>query len=163
MTLCPRQSIENRIPKGASIAPAHDGAPWALTRARGGHDPESGSYKDGTLLVCVKQPHRKTKTTERNDHKHPCHLASREKASDGASNLKPPNVPRQSETTQECTRPGMAPRQTRERKDARPKQVITQSGIKQKKETDQKRAVWGVPCDYLNFISQKKGAHKTTS
>ena len=88
-----------------------------------------------------------------------------EQASEGASNLKPPNVPRESEKCQNARGPEWHPDKTRERRDARPKQVTTSGGggKNKEKETDEKGACGGVPCYYLSCLSQKKTERTTTS
>ena len=111
---------------------ALDGAPGALTRARGGYDDSgSGTCDDGsTLLVCVKQlqtPQKKNKNNRKNRPQTPMPPPVQEKDSEGASELGPPNAPREPKKTKYARAPEWHPDKTPERKDARPKRAMTQS------------------------------------
>ena len=106
----------------------------------------------------------KTKTTKENRRKHPCRLASEKGASEGASELKPHEVPRESKNTKTRRAQNGTPRKHQKKRKTRPKWTMTHMwrGQKNRNKT-QKVPVWGVSCDYLICVSQKKRRTNTSS
>ena len=70
------------------------------------------------------------------------------KASEGASEHKPPNVPRESKKTPKRLGPRMAPRQNARKKGrtAKTGDKPSAAGTQRKKGIRPTNAVWGVPC-----------------
>ena len=103
------------------------------------------------LLVGVEKLQNTTegenKNNRQNRPEHPCRLASRKRASKGASSLKPPKYQsteriRKIKKRQNARGPERHPDKTAERKDARSERAINKRGgdKNKEKETDQKSA-----------------------
>ena len=111
------------------------------------------------LLVGVKKPQTKQKGENKNNRKnrpeHPCRLASRKRASEGASSLKPPKYRENPTKTPKRTGPRKAPRQNARKKGRTARTGNNKCGGDKNKGNRPKRCVRGVPCDYLSCISQK--------
>ena len=107
------------------------------------------------LLVGVKKAAKhnrrgKTKTTERNDQKHPCRLASRKRASEEYQE-NPKNAWGPEWHPEKTPRSGTHGQKGRTNKCG---------GTKKEQEKATQGACGGVPCYYLSFLSQKEKRNK---
>ena len=123
--------------KGASIAPALEALPLALTRARGWGDPLYPLRCDhllGFSRQSVAAERKGEKKQNKRTHEDPCRLASQEKASEG-----PRRIPK--------TPGGMAPRQNAKKRDARPKRAEQRkaAGHTKEKKPEKQVRVQGCP------------------
>ena len=129
--------------------------PWpSLGRRAGAMAWGYASFDDGSApsSTCAKQAAKqnetgKNKTRHKKRPKHPCRLASRERASEEYQ-----------ENPKNARGPEWHPDKTPEGKDARPKRVNRQKrrGTKTRKRKKTQGACGGVPCDYLSCLSSKK-------
>ena len=133
--------------KGASIAPALEALPLALTRARGWGDPLYPLRCDHLLgfsrqSVAAKQK-GKQKNKTRKTHEDPCRLASQEKASEGPRRI--PKTPGAQNGTPE--------KRQEAGRTAKTGGTDKSGGTQKRKRTRKTGACAGVSCYYLNFVS----------
>ena len=132
--------------------------PRALTRARGGYDDPGACHvrrRVRPFQLVWKKPQNTTEGENKNNRKkrpkHPCRLASRKRASEGASELKPRKF---QENPKNARGPEWHPEKTpRSGTHGQKGRTNKCGGTKKGTGKSNQSACGGVPCYYLIFLS----------